>query len=56
MTTTWSGCSPGSYRILFDSTMSSTTFDLEISFERNCTGSDTAQQNGKGKGGFSHRG
>merc|ERR1719399_1248300 len=40
MTTTWSGCSCGSYSIRFDITMSSTTFDLEISFERNVCGAE----------------
>mmetsp|Transcript_21119 Transcript_21119/g.49876 ORF Transcript_21119/g.49876 Transcript_21119/m.49876 type:complete len:250 (-) Transcript_21119:684-1433(-) len=38
MTTTWSGCSSSSKRMRFDSTMSSTTFDLEISLLRNCEG------------------
>merc|ERR1719337_183137 len=40
MTTTWSGCSCGSYRMRFEPTMSSTTLDLEISFERNVCGAD----------------
>mmetsp|Transcript_21233 Transcript_21233/g.36381 ORF Transcript_21233/g.36381 Transcript_21233/m.36381 type:complete len:258 (+) Transcript_21233:808-1581(+) len=40
MTTTWSGCSCGLYRIRLDMTMSSTTFDLEISFERNVCGAE----------------
>mmetsp|Transcript_32245 Transcript_32245/g.66733 ORF Transcript_32245/g.66733 Transcript_32245/m.66733 type:complete len:332 (+) Transcript_32245:77-1072(+) len=40
ITTTWSGCSPGSYRMLLLATMSSTTFDLEISLDRNCCGSE----------------
>lgn len=38
--TTWSGCSPSLYSILFESTMSSTTLDLLISFERNCDGAE----------------
>eukprot|EP00966_Prymnesium_polylepis_P307274 7100648-Prymnesium_polylepis.1 len=40
MTTTWSGCSRGLYMIELDWTMSSTTFDLEISLERNVCGAD----------------
>ncbi len=35
MTTTWSGCSPGAYRMEFEATMSSTTLLLLISLERN---------------------
>merc|ERR1719460_1472980 len=35
MTTTWSGCSFSAKSSRFEPTMSSTTFDLEISFERN---------------------
>merc|ERR1719326_1808830 len=38
MTTTWSGCSCGSYRMRFEPTMSSTTLDLLISLERNVCG------------------
>mmetsp|Transcript_1158 Transcript_1158/g.2620 ORF Transcript_1158/g.2620 Transcript_1158/m.2620 type:complete len:234 (+) Transcript_1158:2234-2935(+) len=38
ITTTWSGCSSSSNSMRFDSTMSSTTFDLEISLLRNCDG------------------
>merc|ERR1712224_578477 len=40
MTTTWSGCSSSSYRMRLDCTMSSTTFDLEISLERNVCGAE----------------
>merc|ERR1719217_1712485 len=40
MTTTWSGCSSFSYSMRFEPTMSSTTFDFEISFERNVCGAE----------------
>merc|ERR1719353_621946 len=40
MTTTWSGCSRGLYMIELELTMSSTTFDLLISFERNVCGAE----------------
>merc|ERR1719487_372299 len=40
ITMQWSGCSPGLYRRPFDSTMSFTTSDLEISFERKHMGAE----------------
>ena len=40
ITTTWSGCSPGWYSSSFDATMSSTTLDLLISFERKHDGAE----------------
>merc|ERR1711988_455805 len=38
MTTTWSGCSSSLYRMRLEPTMSSTTFDLEISLDRKVCG------------------
>jgi len=40
ITMTWSGCSPGPYRIELLDTMSSTTLLLEISFDLNVCGAD----------------